>query len=52
MGNRWGLMPFLPEKDGVALLHPLVCLLLVPEGWAKMGDKLVQGLLAILTTDL
>lgn len=52
MGNRVGLMPCLPEKDGVALLHLLVCLLLVPEGGAKMGDKLVLGLLPILTTDL
>lgn len=52
MGNRAGLMPCLPEKDGVVLLHPLFYLLLVPGGGAKMGDKLVLGVLPILTTDL
>lgn len=45
-------MPHLPEKDGVALLYPLVFLLLALEGMAKMEDKLVLGFLHILATNL
>lgn len=51
LGNRV-LMPCLPEKDGVKLLHPLVSLLLALEGGAEMGDKLVLGLLPISATNL
>lgn len=51
LGNKV-LMPCLPEKDGVKLLHPLVSLLLALEGGAEMSDKLVLGLLPISATNL